>query len=492
MRRSTCRWARKSSTWTDRRPRHRSSPRTIAERSGIPLQLRVRAQLIALRSAQRRTAPRPSCAGTACPCRGRSGCASRLPTATRPTPGNGSNAIDCTSSARTPYSSACFSGCRRPHIGSPSPRQSRNGCRRASSSAHDLQPVDILQARDRLEQHHAHQVAVEILGQRGGHRAHGVGGAVLLHQRQRELVRAHREALVVLRVGEQFVAGAGSVRGSCRAALPAGSWPARRPGLPRAAPPGSAPGRGTACRKLRMPAQPGRDFVRAELFLCVSLIASTPLRIRMPPARTSMIGASSVGQRDLQFAAGQGDGDVAVDAPAAHQHRGGRAGAAAAGQGFADAALVHAQADAVGRHAPGRSRRWPTPGTRRCACSSGPDAADRRARRRRRLRSPRADCPSTPRRSAAPSSSHVQHRTRPARAAKPCSGMRGGAKCGTPIAMRIAVVVEARHRRACRPGCRRANVRRRAPSPSRTSHAATQRAPLPHCCDGEPSVFQMR
>ena len=81
-----------------------------------------------------RRAPRPSCAGTACPCRGRSGCGSRLPTAIRPMPGSGSSALDCTSSARTPYSSACLSGCRRPQIGSPSASASRNGARRASSA----------------------------------------------------------------------------------------------------------------------------------------------------------------------------------------------------------------------------------------------------------------------------------------------------------------------------------------------------------------------
>jgi hypothetical protein len=29
-------------------------------------------------------------------------------------------------------------------------------------------------------------------------------------------------------------------------------------------------------------------------------------------------------------------------------------------------------------------------------------------------------------------------------------------------------------------------------APSRTSQAATQRAPLPHCREGEPSAFQIR
>ena len=149
----------------------------------------------------------------------------------------------------------------------------------------DLQPVGVAQAVDRLEQHQPHQVAVEILGQAGGHRAQRVGGAVLAHQRQRELVRAHRQALVLLRVGEQLLQAprqlavlvaqhfqlvAGQRRG--RAFLARHHQGQRQVG--------------ELLQEARMPAQPGGDFVRAELFLRL-VHGSTPLRTRMRSARTS-------------------------------------------------------------------------------------------------------------------------------------------------------------------------------------------------------------
>src|SRR5690606_19567805 len=55
------------------------------------------------------------------------------------------------------------------------------------------------------------------------------------------------------------------------------------------------------------------------------------------------------GPADLQRAAWQHHADLATDPPAAHQYRRRRAGTAAAGQGLADAALEHAQADALAR-----------------------------------------------------------------------------------------------------------------------------------------------
>ena len=68
-----------------------------------------------------------------------------------------------------------------------------------------LQPFGVLQAFDRVEQHQTHPVAVEVLRQARGHRLHGAGGAVLAHERERQLVRAHRQPLVLLRVAEQLV-----------------------------------------------------------------------------------------------------------------------------------------------------------------------------------------------------------------------------------------------------------------------------------------------
>ncbi|AAW77249.1 hypothetical protein XOO3995 [Xanthomonas oryzae pv. oryzae KACC 10331] len=68
----------------------------------------------------------------------------------------------------------------------------------------DLQPVGV-QRVDRLEQHQPHQFAVEIFRQRSGHRLERVGRAGLAHQCQRELMRAHRQPLVLLRIAAQLL-----------------------------------------------------------------------------------------------------------------------------------------------------------------------------------------------------------------------------------------------------------------------------------------------
>ena len=88
-------------------------------------------------AARRPRALRPSCAGTACPCRGRSGWDRGCRRRSGRCPAIDSSAVDCTSSARTPYSNACLSGCRRPQIGSPSAIASRNGARRGSPAGID-------------------------------------------------------------------------------------------------------------------------------------------------------------------------------------------------------------------------------------------------------------------------------------------------------------------------------------------------------------------
>ena len=182
------------------------------------------------------------------PMPGKKRLASRLPTATRPTPGKrqqrarlhvlGAHAVQQRVLVRMQAAA------QRLAVG----QASRNGARRASSRGDHLQPVDVVQARDRLEQHDAHQVAVEILGQRSrpspaacrrrcpGASAPASAGAC-----------APRGARSPAR-WRTAPAGGATARGSCRAALPAGSWPATRPGLPRAAPPGVSARSGNCCR----------------------------------------------------------------------------------------------------------------------------------------------------------------------------------------------------------------------------------------------------
>ena len=359
-----------------------------------------------------------------------------LPTATRPTPSSGSSALDCTSSARMPYSSACLSGCRRPQIGSPLARHrgtapgARSSCGdRPAASRRRRGPATGANSTMRTRSPLKSSVSVAAI-------ARNVPAAVSwrISASVSCCVRtARRSFSCALRT---VPATGATARGSCRAALRAGSSPATRPDPPRAAPPCSPRGPGTA-EEFRMPAQPGGDFVRAEFFAALAVQIA---HCSHSPSKTNaagpaiVIGESSSGQAIAQFAAGQRHGDVAIDAAAPHQHRRRGAGAAAAGQGFADAALVDAQADAIARDDLGETDVAPIAGTRRAACRRGPVHATGAVRDIVDLDHERAGCPSTPRRSG-PARHRGRARIRRARRRIRVSGMACGANCGTPIAI---------------------------------------------------------
>ena len=70
-------------------------------------------------------------------------------------------------------------------------------------------------------------------------------------------------------------------------------------------------------------------------------------------------------------------------------------------------------------------------------------------------------------------------------------GMRAGSKSGTPMVEGVAAVADAFDFASRPAGLSSENVAAVA-APSRTSQAATQRAPLPHCWAWLPSLFQIR
>src|SRR5690606_12338070 len=109
-----------------------------------------------------------------------------------------------------------------------------------------------------------HQVAGEILRQGGGHRAHGAGGGGLAHQRQGELVGAHGQALVLLRDREQVLQPPRElgVLVAQHLQLVAGQ---RGGGAVIARHHQAQRQIGELLQELRVPAQPGGDFVGAAL-----------------------------------------------------------------------------------------------------------------------------------------------------------------------------------------------------------------------------------
>ena len=108
-------------------------------------------------------------------------------------------------------------------------------------------------------------------------------------------------------------------------------------------------------------------------------------------------------------------------------------------------------------------------GTSRCACSAGPMRATSARRRRRRPRSPRAGCPSTPRRSAAlsPSTASAYASLLAVDAGQRDVGRREARHAHVDDEAALAVVS---HRDARRPGCRW-----RTPRPRAQRHRAPAR-----------------
>src|SRR5690606_24713323 len=131
-------------------------------------------------------------------------------------------------------------------------------------AADHLQPFCLLQAGHRLEQDDAHQVAGKVLGQRRGHGAHGAGGGGLAHQRKGELMGAHGQALVLLGDGEQVLQAPRelAVLVAQHLQLVAGQG-SRRPVVAR----DHQAQRQVRelLQELRVPAQPGGDFMGAGL-----------------------------------------------------------------------------------------------------------------------------------------------------------------------------------------------------------------------------------
>src|SRR5690606_12845939 len=107
-----------------------------------------------------------------------------------------------------------------------------------------------------------HQVAGEILRQGGGHRAHGAGGGGLAHQREGELVGTHGQAFVLLRDREQVLQPPRelAVLVAQHLQLVAG----QRGGRAVVARHHQAQRQvGELLQELRVPAQPGGDFMGA-------------------------------------------------------------------------------------------------------------------------------------------------------------------------------------------------------------------------------------